>query len=266
MVQLLDVLIGLLVAFVLFSALRWMWFQDERKRLIENKPANDEERFDRIGGDEDDQTHSGRVIRKLRSRLIEGRVEIHWQYNEEYIHRGFVLTGKSRRNDGPWEPLAFEPHQDSGSWIECFNYGESRSYLFTVKKRYYFFFGLFANDDIDIVYDQISFSVRKGKYLKEKKEVMRDRRELLGEVKEYAKLESELRGMARQYHKSRESVPTSDPRVSKLEQNFKRHSEMTDFIEKKVEEINAHATWSAERKAREIERLNQMAEEIALED
>lgn len=266
MQEVLNTVMGVLLSFIGLAIWRWVWFRQERSRLIRNESALDEARFERNGGDEDDQTYSGRVIKRLRSRLIEGRVEIHWQYNSEYIHRGFVLTGKSRRNDGPWEPLAFEPHEDSGSWIECFNYGESRSYLFTVKKKYHFFFGLFADDDIDIVYDQISFSVRKGKYLKEKKEVMRDRRELLSEVKEYAKLESELRGMARQFQKNRDTISSSDPRVARLEQNFKRHSEMSDFIEKKTEEINAHPTWSAERKAREIERLNQMAEEIALED
>src|SRR5581483_8433938 len=255
-------LCGVLLALVLW---RWLWFTSERKRLIKSGRFDDD-RFERMNFDEDEQEFSGRVIRRLRSRVVEGRVEISWQFNPEYVHRGFILTGKCRRNDGGWEPLAFEPYEDSGSWHECFNYGESRSYLFTVKKTYRFFFGLFRDDQVEVVYDQISFSVRKGKYLKEKKELMHDRKELLLETKEYAKVVAELRLMAREHGEQRGTLRSGDPKSAKLRQAFAKQSAMTDALEQLMREIEARADWSPERKQREIEKLQQMAEEAALED
>jgi hypothetical protein len=206
------------------------------------------------------------VIKRLRSHLIEGRVEVHWEFNPEFIHRGFVLSAKCRRNDGDWQPLAMEPYQDSGSWIECFNYGESRSYLFAVKKSYQFFFGLFGEAADEIVYDQISFSVRKGKYLKEKKELIRDRRELLGEVKEYVRAEQEIRQLVSRRPESTPGINAPQGLIEKLEKRRKAQSELADYLERETAKINADSSWSEERKLREIERLNEMVAEAKLEE
>ncbi len=266
MVWVLDTLICAACALLGLVFLRWLWFRLERKRLVSRGRADDDERFERRYGDEDDQTFSGRVIKRLRSRVIEGRIEIDWQFDRHYIHRGFALTGKCRRNDGNWAPLAFDPYEDSGSWHECFDYGESRSYLFAVKKSYRFFFGLFRDDHVEIVYDQISFSVRKGKALKEKRELIRDRKDLLLETRDYVKLVAELRQMAKHHGHPSAAIQDADPKVARLRQTFSKQSAMADALDRMIDEVNANAAWSAERKAREIERLHQLAEEAALED
>ncbi len=247
---------------------RWLWLRGERRKLITTESTFEKLRFDREhSADEDDRMYSGRVIERLRSHLLEGRIEISWQFRKEYIHRGFILTGKVRRNDGSWEPLAFEAYQDSGLWEECFNYGESRSYLFTVKKKYHFFFGIFGDDDTEVVYDQISFSVRKGKYLKEKKELIRDRRELLSEVKEYAKLEAELRGMAKKLNGNSDSPrPQINGKMAKLEKRLEQDRAFNELVQEKEAAILANPNLSEERKKEEIEKLRDLAEEIALEE
>lgn len=266
MVTVIDALICLVCGLALLVILRWMWFRRERRRLASVGRDDDDERFERMRGDEDDQAFSGRVVKRLRSRVIDGRIEIDWQFRKEYIHRGFLLTGKCRRNDGGWEPLAFEPYEDSGSWHECFNYGESRTYVFIVKKKYHMFWGLFGSDDVEIAYDQISFSVRKGKALKEKKELIRDRKELLMETRDYVRLVAELRQLARQHGGGHDTLPDGDPKVAKLRQSFGKQSAMSDALDQMIDEVNANPNWTQERKAREIERLRQLAEEAALED
>lgn len=258
--------LAFIVVFLMWAVgARLLWIQRERKKLVSNDPEKQAERLDpEFSEDERDKTYTGRVIRKLRVRVIEGRVEINWQFNPEYVHRGFFLTGKNRRNDGAWEPLAFEPHQDSGSWEECFNYGESRSYLFTVKKTYYFFFGILGEQGFDIVYDQISFAVRKGRYLKEKKEVFRDRREVLEEVKAYSKAASELREM---FDKSRRVSGSGQGRgraSSEFAERLSKLREIDDAVEQMEAEILAHPTWSEERKREEIERVKDLADEMRL--
>src|SRR5689334_18823124 len=105
MVQIIDALIFFGGFAILIVALRWFWFQSERGKIRKSGRKNDDVRFKRIYSDEDDQTYQGRVIEKLRSHLVLGRVEIHWQFFPQYIHRGFVLTGQCRRNDGGWEAL-----------------------------------------------------------------------------------------------------------------------------------------------------------------
>lgn len=266
MVQLLDTLIAAVCGFAGLIVLRWLWFRRERRRLLKSRPLHDDMRFEVVRSDEDDQTFSGRVIRRLRTRVIEGRVEIHWQFHPQFIHKGFVLTGKCRSNQGPWEPLAFEPYQDSGSWIECFNLGESRSYVFTIKKTYRFFFGLVRDDEVEVVYDQISFSVRKGRYLKEKAELMHDRAQLLTEVKQYAQLENDIRAAMRGPREPRVAPPTTRSPVESLESRFNRRSSLSDFVETKRAEILAHPSWSDERKRAEIDKLEELAEEAALEE
>ena len=261
-----DPLICVLAGLMVLVLLRWLWLRRERRRLTKISSRYDTERFNPdVCDDEDDKTYAGRVIKRLRSRLIEGRVEIHWEYNAPFIHRGFVLTAKSRRNDGDWQPLALEPYQDSGSWIECFNYGESRSYLFTVKKAYRFFFGLFGEQPDEIVYDQISFSVRKGKFLKEKKELIQDRTALLSEVKEYVRAEQDIRKMMNVRPESTASLPKEETMVDRLEKRRKARSELADYIDQKTAEINAHSNWSEERKRREVEHLQQIVEEAQLD-
>jgi hypothetical protein len=152
------------------------------------------------------------VAGPLRFQVIEGRMKIHWEFDPKFVHRGFMLIAKRRRNEGDWLPLALEAHQDSGSWIECFNYGESRSYLFTVKSTYRFFFGMFDEPADEVVCDQISFSVRKGRYLKEKKELIRDRRELLEELNGYMRAGRELKGtMSVLSEKSASPPPKTHP-------------------------------------------------------
>ncbi len=182
--------------------------------------------------------------------------------------QGRAAEAFAERNDRSWEPLAFEPHQDSGSWIECFNYGESRSYLFTIRKTYRFFFGLLADDEVEVVYDQISFSLRKGKFLKEKAELLRDRTQVMREAKEYTILEAEIRAMVSGGSTRKPAITSgreSDV-VSKLQDRFARKSALADFVETKREEIQANRAWSDERKRVELERLEQLAEEASLED
>src|SRR5258708_3291736 len=131
--EVMNALTGILVGLIVLVIVRWSWLYNER-RLLFHFPTRFDERFDpEHSDDEADRIYQGRIIERLRSHLIEGRVEIHWEFRPEFIHRGFIVTAKSRRNDGDWQTLAMEPFQDSGSWIECFNYGESRSYVFTVK-------------------------------------------------------------------------------------------------------------------------------------
>jgi hypothetical protein len=250
---------------------RWFWLRGEREQLSLTPSSHEAERFDpNTSEDEYDRTYSARVIKRLRTRLIEGRVEIHWEFHPGFIHRGFVLTAKCRRNDREWSVLALEPYQDSGSWIECFNYGESRSYLFVVKKAYRFFFGLFGEPADEIVYDQISFSVRKGKFLKEKAEVLRDRRNVIREAREYHREEQELREIlspkAKPVEAAKASNPIADSKASRLERRLREEAEMEDLIERKTAEINAHPTWTSERKLGEIERLKQRVTEMGLED
>lgn len=260
-----NTLICVLVGSIFFVLWRWSWLRGERRKLIRASPAYDERFNPHNGSDEDDKTYHGRVIKRLRSQVIEGRVEIHWEYVPGFAHRGFILTAKCRRNAGDWQTLAMEPYQDSGSWIECFNYGESRSYLFTVKKTYRFFFGLFGEPGDEIVYDQISFSVRKGKYLKEKKELIQDRRELLVEVKEYARTEQEIRQMMRAPVASKPSISKPESLIDKLEKRRQEEMEMANYVETETAKINAQS-WSDERKSQEIQRLNELMAEMKLEE
>ncbi len=255
-----------IVVMMALVVLRWWWLRLEHLK-VRSFSADFEERFNpERFEDEDDRIYSGRVISRLRSHLIEGRVEIHWEYRPEYIHRGYILSAKCRRNDGDWQPLAMEPFQDSGSWIECFNYGETRSYLFTVTKIYWFFFGVFGEQHDQIVYDQISFSVRKGKYLKEKKELIRDRRELLVEVKEYVKAEQEIRQLTSHREHSKAALPEKETTIQRLEKRRVARSELSQYLEEETAKINSRTDWSSERKMEEIQRLHEMLSEIALED
>ncbi len=265
MVQFVDVLIAIALGSIGLVLLRWFWLRSERRKIIEQSKDftnydNDSRFNEPLNEDEYDRTYSGRILKKLRSKLIEGRVEIHWQFYPHYIHRGYVLTAKCRRNDSGWEHLALEGTEDSGSWVECFNYGESRSYVFTVKKTYHCFFGLISNDEVEVLYDQISFSMRKGRYLKERKELIRDRKELLSEVKDYVTLEAELRKMAG--GPKAPELP-NDP-IAKLEGRYKKQRQYADFIEKQEAEIRANPNWTDERKEKEIDRLHEMAEEQML--
>lgn len=255
---------GILIVLIVW---RWLWIRGERRKLVSTESAFEKARFDpEVSRDEDDKTYAGRVITRLRAHVVDGRIEINWRFHPDYIHRGFVLTAKERRHGGSWEPLPFEPHQDSGSWEDSFRYGDIATYLFVVKKTYHFFFGLIPGDDIEIVYDQISFSVRKGQFLKERKELIRDRKELLAEVKEYAALETELRRMAAKAGQHEGSNPQIDAKVAKLEKHLAKRRAFDEVVEKKEAEIRAHPSWSDERKNEEIEKLRDMAEQIALED
>lgn len=267
MVQVIDALIAAACGCLGLVLWRWSWLRAERRRLVREAPLDGDVRFEDIRADEADQFFSGRVIRRMRTRVVEGRVEIHWQYHPEYIHKGFFLTGKCRRNDGAWEPLAFEPHQDSGAWSECLNLGESRSYLFTVKKVHRFFFGIFPNDEVETVCDQISFSVRKGKYLKEMSEVMRDKTQLANDTFDYTESVKRLRGvMTSGKDEPQPQAPLQEGTVSRLEARLRERAELTEFIERKRAEILGHPTWTRTRKKAEIEKLEQLAEEAALEE
>ena len=266
MAQFVDPLIGIFSALLLLVLLRWVWLSSARRTLSRNVSAPELERFEQdVHEDEDDREYSARVIERLRARVVEGRVEIHWRYRAEYVRKGFVLTGKSRRNDGDWQPLAFEPYEDSGSWIECFNYGESRSYLFTVKKKYWFFFGLFHEEPMEVVCDQISFSVRKGRYLKEKKELIRDRTDLVRAATDYGVVVKEARRVAKQMNAPDEPPAIAETKLERLERIRKSRADMVDYIEKQTAAINSNPAWSPERKEQEIERLTQMLEEMELE-
>jgi hypothetical protein len=266
MVQIVDVLIGTLGGAIVLILWRWQWLRREKRLILSNRPMHDELRFDTVRTDEDDQFYSGRVIERLRARVIEGRVEIHWQFRSPYVHKGFVLSAKERRNSEAWEDLPFEPHQDSGSWIECFKHGDSRTFLFTVKKTYRFFFGLFGDDNVDVVYDQISFSLRKGRYLKEKAEHLRDRTAVLTEAKTYLALEGELRGFAGKTRQKPELPKPEHRAVAKLQERLSHHCSITDYVETKRSEIESHPSWTADRKRIELDRLEQLAEELSLEE
>jgi len=264
MVQFVDALGGLAAVLSTLIVWRWLWFRAERRRIARDRgDGDDDPRFSGSPNEDGhDQAYSGRVVRRLRARLTDGRAEVHWQFRPECVHRGFVLTAKCRRNGGGWEPLALEGCEDSGTWVECFNYGESRSYVFVVKKVYRFFFGLVANDEVEVLYDQISFSMRNGRYLKEKRELIRDRKELLQEVKDYALLESELRRMAG----SSQPSWLPDGPAARLEARARRLRECEDFVERQVEEIRAHPTWTPQRKEQEIQRIREIADEQMLEE
>ncbi len=267
MVQFLDSVVIVVVGLLALLAWRWLWIRNERRRILEKAPMHEDERFECDADDEAEQFFFGRIIRRLRARVIGGRVEIKWQYHPEFIHRGFALTGKCRRNDGTWEPLAFEPHYDSGSWNECFNLGESRSYLFTVKKTYRFFFGLFPGDEVDNVFDQISFSVRKGKYLKEVKEIAKDRNDLIAEGTRGLQLKREFfKERTKLYEGERPTRSRIDERVANLTKEVDDDAALDDFLEKRFREINEHPTWSPERKAQEKERAQMKVEETRLRE
>lgn len=258
MVSVLDALILGVVSLMALVLLRWFWLSRERRKLGRKPSLHEAERFDPdFEGDEKDRTYSGRIIRRLRSSMAPGRVEIHWELHPEFIHRGFVLTGKSRRDEGEWQPLPIEPWEDNGSLTEGFKYGETRSYLFTIKKKYWFFFGLFGEEPTEIVYDQISFAVRSGRYHKEMTEHMRDRTEFLKQVADYGNAEREVRKVMRERH-------LTDTRVEKLEQRRRAKSELADYLEQRTAEINANTSWSDERKRKEIERVERMVEEMEL--
>lgn len=260
-----NVVIGVLLALMVFVIWRWKWLRSQRREILE-RHSLDDHRFDAgYGGDEDDRLYCGRVIERLRSHLIEGRVEIHWEYRRRFIHRGFILEAKCRRNDGEWQSLAMEPYQDSGSWIECFNFGESRSYVFTVRKDYYFFFGLLGETPVQVIYDQISFSVRKGKFLKEMKELARDKKELYTEMAECSRAEQDFRRELGHRSSSR-ALPSTNAQLGRLDKRRMEEVAMADYIEAESEKINARRDWSSERKAREIQRLNELASESALEE
>jgi len=96
----LNVAVCVFVGAMVFVLWRWKWLRRERRRFsaFSNGYSDrfDSEKFQ----DEDDRLYTGRVISRLRTHLIEGRVEIHWEYRRQFIHRGFVLTAKCRRNDG----------------------------------------------------------------------------------------------------------------------------------------------------------------------
>jgi hypothetical protein len=266
MAEIVDFLIWAVSALLVSVLLRWWWLFRERRKLSRLHSAFEAQRFDTVyEEDEDDKCYSGRVIKILRARVIEGRVEVHWLFHPQFIQKGFELSGKCRRNDGSWEPLAFAPFQDSGSWIECFNYGESRSYLFSVAKKYRFFFGLVSEEPREIVYDQISFSVRKGKYLKERRELIRDRRELGLEVREYLKIERELkRSIASANAATRQ--PIEDPLAEEFNSRLTRKTKVADFLEQYITEIRARADWSDERKKRAIEEAELLADEMKFEE
>lgn len=261
-----NALICVLLVLIVLVLWRWRWLRTERRKLTQSSDAF-VERFDpEHYEDERDQTYHGRVIKRLRSRVIEGRVEVHWEYQPEFVHRGFVLTAKCRRNDGDWQPLALEPYQDSGSWIECFNHGESRSYLFTVKKSYRFFFGLLGEAADEIVYDQISFSVRKGKFMKERAESLKDRNNVHEELIKYLKTGEEIRQIMNPRADSKPAISAPETKIDKLEKQRKAEVEIAEYIERETAKINAQPGWSEQRKAEEIRRLNEMVTEAALED
>ena len=244
-------------------AWRWLWLRNERWKLLRLKPADDETRFHTVSDDEDDKTYHGKVIQKLRAWVTNGRVEVHWKYNEGFAYRGFLLTGQVRRNDGPWEPLPFKPHQDSERFIEILKYGDTSNYLFTVTKTYRFFCGLaFFDDSDEIVCDQISFVVRNGRFLKEMRDCMRDRRELAAESNEYAKLELEFRRIATRFDKR----PLPDPKLQAFEDRYAEASGLDEFVRRKVASIRANPNLSEEQREREIERVHQIAEEMRLEE
>ena len=266
MVGIIDPLICVLAGLVVLVLWRWIWLKREVRKLSHKNSRYHTERFNaEIYEDEYDKTYAGRVIRRLRCHVLEGRVEIHWEYDPSFIHRGFILTAKCRRNDGDWQTLAMEPHQDSGYWIECMNVGESRSYLFTVKKAYRFFFGLFGEAADEIIYDQISFSARKGKFLKEMREVAQDRTALVNEAYEYGKAEDRVREMMNARLGTDSALPKKKSIVEVLEEKRQTRSNLGDYIDQKTAEINANPDWSEERKRREIEHLQQIVEEAQLD-
>jgi hypothetical protein len=266
MAEFVDPLIGIFSVLLLLVLMRWAWLSSARRKLSRSISAPELERFDPdIHDDEDDKEYSARVIERLRARVVEGRVEIHWKYRAEYVRKGFFLTGKSRQSGGDWRPLEIEPYEDSGSWIEDFNYGESRSYLFTVKKKYWFFFGLFNEEPMEVVCDQISFAVRKGRYLKEKKELIRDRTDLVRAATDYGIAVKEARRAGRLMNAPDEPPAIAETKLERLERVRKSRAEMVDYIEKQTAAINSNPAWSPERKEQEIERLTQMLEEMELE-
>jgi len=275
MLQVLNVLIGVCSLVLVFFILRWIWFRCERAKLIASNreilERSDAERFPERGDfvyeePENDRRYHGRVITSLRAQVKNGQVHIHWKFGPEFIHRGFVLTGQSRQTGGEWEPLAFESFEDSGEWHEALEYGESKSYFFTVKKMYHFAFGLLPNDEMPVLYDQLSFVVRNGRALKERRELMTDRRVLLEETKEYLQLVNELRGMSPSRRGGNNRERLSDPGLAALEDRMSRERMKRDFVERETAKINAHATWSDERKAEEIQRLNDLLGQLSLEE
>src|SRR5215218_5347785 len=198
MVAFVALVVCALVAMCFLVVWRWEWIKSERTRLSRLVPVEDH-RFNRdVSADEDDQTYHGRIIKRLRARVIEGRVEVHWEYNPEFILRGFVLTGQFSRNGSTWQPLPLQPQETSGSWIETFNYSETCTYLFTVKKSYWFFGGLLGEEPDEMVGNQISFAVRKGRYRKEKKEQLRDRADLVVEAERYVRAMRSVRQLGAQ--------------------------------------------------------------------
>jgi hypothetical protein len=271
---------GVVVVLLALIAWRWLWIYRERRRLLRRRVSVDTggnesgENDDsaqlltgkRMPKDEGTQLFSGRIIRQLRARVTGGSVRVQWEFYPEFIHRGFVLTGQCRRNDGRFEPLVFEGHEDSGSWNECMNLGDSRTYFFTVKKKYYLFFGLFDEPCDEKLFDQISFSVRKGKFAKEMKEIMNDNSELIVASTRYAKLESQLRH-ALVGGASGEAGASKNPVVAKLEARYTKKSTVADWVTKKKAEIRANkGNWSDERIQEEIDMLERLAEEAELEE
>lgn len=267
MAEIIDPLIFAVCGLLALVLLRYLWLRNERRKLAKMPSAHYAERFDReLDDDEKDKDYSGRVIKRLRARVIEGRVELTWEYHPSFIHRGFVLTGKGRYGDGDWQPLVFEPFEDSGSWNEGFKYGETRSYLFIVKKQYFFFFGLFGEEPTEIVYDQISVPVRKGRYHKEIAEHLRDRKDVMSELAGYKLAEREAKRVMGFIRDEKPPVPIPETQVDKLKKRLHTNTELEDYLEQRTAEINGHPSWSEDRKRQEIKRMHEAKNEMGLED
>lgn len=266
-VPLIDVFIVLISTLIVAVVWRALWLHTERKRLAETPSSHHAERFDpEPQDDEYDKTYSGRVISRMRARQTEGRLEIHWEFHPKYVHRGFVLSGKCRRGDGAWEPLPMEPHEDSSSYIEGFDYGDTRDYIFSVKKKYWFFFGLFGEAPHEILYDQISFTVRKGKFIKERSRLMRDRTELAEEVANYGAAVKKARKAVQQMNAPDPAPRIPETPVERLKQRIKSKRHLADELEKEIAAVNAHPTWSEKRKEEEIEALERAFEEMEMRE
>jgi hypothetical protein len=260
---------------------RWLWLHSERMEIAEDsrigcidgpgdlsKPSNALVVYDPNGKTKPITSPlHGRVIRRLEYKIEGDRVEVRWEFKQKYIHRGFFLTAQCSVNGGYWHMLPLAPHEDSGCWIESINYGESRNYLFTVKKYYKFFFGLIEEQPEVIVCDQISFAVRYGKEIKEEKEFYRDKREILSERHEHAKLERDFRKLTAPEPKP---APVAPPQkvsgMDAIKKRRQRRIELSNYFEKEKQNITLNSKWSVERKRKEIEQLKRDIEEMEMRE
>lgn len=232
---------GLLGAALLIGVaiyLRWRWIQQEKRKIVEQSLPH------AWTDDEYDQTHHGRVIKTIRCRVIEGRVEFRWEFSREYIHRGFELIGWMRKDgENAWNE--FVRAENTHDWHESMNHGDNRTYAFKVRKVYRFFFGLVAGDEQEVVYDNFSLSVRKGRYLKEKLEVMKDQNALIEETHKFTQGLNRLR---KESGLSQKQEPKKISPVEDLKARREQDDEFQSYYREEAEKIKKSNLSKTEKK------------------